>query len=68
VWIEDQGKGIAFGHLPRATLQLGFTTAGTMGFCMKLMLKTVDRLFLLTGPAGTTVVLEQQTYETPSGS
>jgi hypothetical protein len=45
--------------LHRATLERGFTTAGTMGHGFWLMLKTVDRVWLLTGAAGTTVVIEQ---------
>ncbi len=59
VWVEDQGAGIALETLPRATLEKGFTTAGTLGHGLKMMIETVDRLWLLTGPSGTTVVLEQ---------
>jgi hypothetical protein len=47
-------------RLPRATLERGFTTApGNFGHGFWFMLQTVDRVWLLTGPAGTTVVLEQ---------
>ncbi len=60
VWIQDQGKGITMDHLHRATLERGFTTAGTMGHGFWMMLKTADRIFLLTGPSGTSVVLEQE--------
>jgi anti-sigma regulatory factor (Ser/Thr protein kinase)/DNA-binding response OmpR family regulator len=59
VWIEDQGQGIAVEHLPRATLEKGYTTAGTLGFGMKMILQTVDRIWLLTSLKGTTIVLEQ---------
>ncbi len=59
VWVEDAGKGITMENLPRAALTRGFTTAGTLGHGLKMMLQTVDRLWLLTGPSGTTVVLEQ---------
>ncbi len=59
VRVEDQGTGIAMEHLPRATLEPGYTTAGTMGHGFWMMLKTADRIWLLTGPSGTTVVLEQ---------
>lgn len=59
VWVEDAGHGITLENLPRATLARGFTTAGTLGHGLKLMLQTADRLWLLTGPTGTTVVLEQ---------
>ncbi len=59
VWISDKGKGIDLENLPRATLEKGYTTTGTMGHGMKMMLQTSDRVWLLTGPAGTTVVIEQ---------
>ena len=60
VWITDAGGGIAVEFLPRATLEKGYTTAGTLGHGMKMILQTADRIFLLTSPAGTTVVLEQK--------
>jgi anti-sigma regulatory factor (Ser/Thr protein kinase) len=59
VWVRDFGSGITLDHLPRATLERGYTTAGTLGHGFWLMLSTVDHLFLMTGPTGTTVVLEQ---------
>ena len=59
VRIEDSGKGIAVENLPNATLKRGYNSAGTMGHGFKMILKTVDRVFLLTGSTGTTVVIEQ---------
>lgn len=59
VWIQDTGGGIDVQRLPRATLQRGFTTAGTLGHGFWMMLQTADILWLLTGPTGTTVVIEQ---------
>lgn len=59
VWIEDQGTGIAMERLPRATLEAGYSEAGSLGHGFWLMLQTADRVWLLTGPSGTTVVLEQ---------
>lgn len=59
VRVSDQGKGISMENLPRATLTRGFTTAGTLGHGLKMILQTTDRLWLLTGTSGTTVVLEQ---------
>lgn len=59
VWVEDQGQGIEVKNLPRATLEKGYTTAGTLGHGMKMMLQAADRVWLLTGSSGTTVVLEQ---------
>jgi anti-sigma regulatory factor (Ser/Thr protein kinase) len=59
VWVTDRGQGIDMENLPRATLERGYTTAGTLGHGFWLMLNTVDRVWLLTGSTGTTVVLEQ---------
>ena len=58
--IADSGPGISLENLPNATLKKGFTTAGTLGHGMKMMLQTADRVFLLTGSSGTTVVVEQE--------
>jgi GAF domain-containing protein/anti-sigma regulatory factor (Ser/Thr protein kinase) len=60
VWIRDTGRGISEELLHRATLEKGFSTGGTLGHGFWMMLKTCDRLYLLTGPGGTTVVLEQE--------
>jgi anti-sigma regulatory factor (Ser/Thr protein kinase) len=67
VRVEDGGGGIALDSLHRATLEKGFTTAGSMGYGFFMMLQTCDRIHLLTGPGGTTVVLEQDAVadETP---
>jgi CHASE3 domain sensor protein/anti-sigma regulatory factor (Ser/Thr protein kinase) len=59
VWITDQGKGISMTSLPQATLERGYSSGGSLGHGFWLMLKLTDRLFLLTGPQGTTLVLEQ---------
>jgi len=58
-WIKDHGPGIAVETLPRATLERGFSTAGSLGHGFWLMLNTADRLFVSTQPTGTTIVLEQ---------
>ena len=67
VWVEDRGTGIEVSRLPEATLRPGYTTAGTLGHGFKMMLQTVDNIWLLTGPTGTTVVLEQS-REAPAPS
>ena len=59
VRVEDQGEGIAVENLPQATLKRGYSTKSTLGHGMKMMLQTAGCLWLLTGPTGTTVVLEQ---------
>ncbi len=66
VRVTDRGSGISLENLPHATLQKGFTTAGTLGHGMKMMLQTADRVYLLTGPSGTTVVIEQERVAQPS--
>ena len=60
VRVEDSGRGIAVENLPRAALARGFTTAGSLGHGLKMMLETADHLYLLTGPEGTTAVIEQE--------
>ncbi len=59
VRVVDHGTGITMENLPRAALARGFSTKETLGHGLKIMLETVDRLFLLTGPTGTTLILEQ---------
>ena len=59
VRVEDKGRGIEVERLPRALLQKGYSTAGTFGHGMKMMISASDRIWLLTSPTGTTVVLEQ---------
>lgn len=59
VWIEDDGRGISMDALPRATLERGYTTANTLGHGFKLLLQTIDRIWLMTGPSGTAIALEQ---------
>jgi anti-sigma regulatory factor (Ser/Thr protein kinase) len=60
VWIEDKGGGIDLAQIPRATLERGFSIGPTPGFGhgFWMILETVHRVWLLTGPGGTTVVLE----------
>jgi len=65
VWVRDQGEGINVENLPRAALSKGYTTAGSLGHGMKMMLESVDRLWLLTSPEGTTVVMEQDRLPPP---
>ncbi|MBC7808416.1 MAG: PAS domain-containing protein [Akkermansiaceae bacterium] len=58
VWIRDTGGGISEEALPRA-LEKGASTAGTLGHGFWMILHTCDRVWLLTGAGGTTIVLEQ---------
>jgi PAS domain S-box-containing protein len=59
VWIADNGLGIDIRQLPRATLERGYTTANSLGHGFFMMLACADRVYLLTGSEGTTIVLEQ---------
>ena len=65
VRVEDAGTGITMENLPKATLARGFSTKATLGHGLKMMLETVDRLYLLTGKEGTIVVLEQEQSAPP---
>lgn len=56
--VRDSGGGISMEDLPRATLERGYTTAGTMGHGFWIILKTADRISMVTGPKGTTIVIE----------
>jgi PAS domain S-box-containing protein len=58
VRIVDQGPGIAEDLIHRA-VERGYTTAG-FGHGMFFMQSCVDRVYLLTGSGGTTVVLEME--------
>jgi CheY-like chemotaxis protein/anti-sigma regulatory factor (Ser/Thr protein kinase) len=59
VRVQDSGPGITMDNIPQATLRRGYTTAGTLGHGVKMMLSMIDKVYLMTGPTGTTVVLEQ---------
>ena len=59
IWIRDTGAGIAEESLHRATLERGFSTGGTLGHGFWMILNTIDKVYLLTGSDGTTIVLEQ---------
>jgi ligand-binding sensor protein/anti-sigma regulatory factor (Ser/Thr protein kinase) len=56
--ISDEGPGIDFRMLPRATLVPGFSTAASLGMGFTIMLQLCERVLLLTRPGRTVVVLE----------
>jgi anti-sigma regulatory factor (Ser/Thr protein kinase)/PAS domain-containing protein len=58
VVVRDEGPGIDFRTLPRATLQRGFSTASSLGMGFTIMLQVCERVLLSTHPGRTTVVLE----------
>jgi ligand-binding sensor protein/anti-sigma regulatory factor (Ser/Thr protein kinase) len=58
VAIADDGPGIDFRTLPRATLVPGFSTAASLGMGFTIMLQLCERVLLTTRPGRTAVVLE----------
>ncbi len=58
VLVRDDGPGIDFRMLPRATLQRGFSTAASLGMGFTIMLQVCERVLLSTRPGRTSVVLE----------
>lgn len=60
IWVRDQGAGIDDMFLHRATLEQGFSSKGTLGQGFSLIVSTTRRVYLLTNPDGTTVVLESE--------
>ena len=58
VAVADDGPGIDFRTLPRATLVRGFSTAASLGMGFTIMLQLSERVLLATRPGHTQVVLE----------
>lgn len=56
--ITDEGPGIDFETLPKATLLAGFSTKCSMGLGFSIMLELCERVLLSTERGRTTVVLE----------
>ncbi|MBE0476305.1 MAG: PAS domain-containing protein [Coriobacteriia bacterium] len=57
--LADEGPGIDFRNLPKATLVPGFSTGQTLGMGFTLMMELTDRLLLSSDPGGTTLLLEK---------
>jgi len=58
VCVADQGGGIDPEDLPRATLLKGWSKRASMGLGFTIIHETADRLYLATGPSGTTLLIE----------
>ncbi len=56
--VSDSGPGIGAMALPDVALTRGFSTAWTLGMGYKVMIHFADKVYLATGPEGTTVALE----------
>jgi anti-sigma regulatory factor (Ser/Thr protein kinase) len=65
VMIRDEGPGIDFRTLPRATLQRGFSTESSLGMGFTIMLQVCERVLLSTRPGRTSVVLEFAAKQPP---
>jgi anti-sigma regulatory factor (Ser/Thr protein kinase) len=57
--VSDEGPGIDFKSLPKATLLSGYSTKQSLGMGFTLMMEFSDRVLLCTDEGGTTVVLEK---------
>lgn len=58
--ISDHGPGIPALRLPDVALRRGYSTAGTLGMGYKIMISFMDKVYLATGPKGTSVAIEMQ--------
>ncbi len=58
VLVRDEGPGIDFRSLPRATLVSGFSSVSSLGMGFTIMLQGCGRVLLSTRPGRTSVVLE----------
>lgn len=65
VRVTDEGSGILSHDLPAALLLPGYSTKVSLGMGYKMILRLCDRLWLSTGPEGTTVQMEMK-IEPPS--
>jgi len=66
VAITDEGPGIDFRTLPKATLVPGYSTAASLGMGFTIMLKLCERVLLCTRPGRTQVVLEVAAARKPA--
>lgn len=58
IQVTDNGPGIDFSILPKATLVSGFSTSQSLGLGFSIILEICDRVLLTTQPGLTSVVLE----------
>ncbi|MFA6665125.1 MAG: PAS domain S-box protein [Armatimonadota bacterium] len=58
--VADKGRGIEALTLPEVALVRGYSTAGTLGMGYKAILSIADKVYLSTGPGGTTLGIEMK--------
>lgn len=62
---SDHGPGMEALTLPEIALKRGFSTAKSLGMGYKAMISVADKVYLATGPSGTTVAIEMRIHPTP---
>ncbi len=65
VVVADNGPGIQEINLPDVALKRGYTTAVSLGMGYKAMISVADKVYLATGPTGTTVAFEMALQAAP---
>ncbi|HET6454447.1 MAG TPA: PAS domain S-box protein [Armatimonadota bacterium] len=63
--VSDNGPGIEALTLPEVALVRGYSTAGTLGMGYKAILSIADKVYLATGPRGTTVAIALRLHPAP---
>lgn len=63
--VSDQGKGMEALALPELAFTRGYTTAKSLGMGYKAVLSVADKVYLATGPSGTTVAIEMSLSPVP---
>jgi PAS domain S-box-containing protein len=62
--MSDNGPGIEAITLPEVALKRGYTTAESLGMGYKAIISVADKVYLATGPEGTTVAIEMALHLT----
>lgn len=58
--VSDHGPGIEALAIPELALKPRYTTAASLGVGYKVMISLADKVYLATGPKGTTVAMEKK--------
>lgn len=64
--VSDHGPGIETLILPEATMRLGYSTIGSLGMGYKAIISMADKVYLSTGPKGTTVAVAMDVIAVPA--
>jgi anti-sigma regulatory factor (Ser/Thr protein kinase) len=55
--VEDKGPGFSLKHLPKATLEAGYSSKKSLGQGFTIMMKMAKRVLLFTSSKGSTIIL-----------